>query len=366
MAEIDFIAAFYNEKQGRETLIQRLDSLNSYYLPCRAIPFSSERKPREYFVKSLSSNKIVKLIYDHNGIQLYEMSFSIFLKKELVKVKGKFFIYEHPEYENVYVAITIENNDFFTKGILSLIQNLYPTTSFTFITHDCLKSLIDEFKIINHLNHIKLTRASLRIRFEEKGKNEKIMPMIGWPNMDINDAFDWVYQNNGWFQNIQLEIIDDLQVFANISITRQGAIQTRRFFLKSFHSFVEPVCKIIHNNIAMFSKRSRRELPNQIVRPLSIDFGSGQFENVEENKKFIQCMKLLKSSSISVIHGNPYVHLSIIDYYDGSTFDLWITDSQKVYIVPQMKGTMNAIKRIINHIFDTYAEGTIKDYSISS
>jgi hypothetical protein len=60
------------------------------------------------------------------------------------------------------------------------------------------------------------------------------------------------------------------------------------------------------------------------------------------------------------------VHLSVIDYFDGSTFDLWVFDANQLIIVPQMKGSIPAIKRLVNHIFDTYAEGAIKDYQESA
>jgi len=34
-----------------------------------------------------------------------------------------------------------------------------------------------------------------------------------------------------------------------------------------------------------------------------------------------------------------------------------------IAIVPQMKGSVAAIERLVNHIFDSYAEGKIVDYS---
>jgi N-acetylmuramic acid 6-phosphate (MurNAc-6-P) etherase len=55
--------------------------------------------------------------------------------------------------------------------------------------------------------------------------------------------------------------------------------------------------------------------------------------------------------------------MAVIDYYDGSTFDLWVLNPNQLVIVPQLKGSIPAIKRLINHIFDTYAEGTIRNYT---
>jgi hypothetical protein len=134
-------------------------------------------------------------------------------------------------------------------------------------------------------------------------------------------------------------------------------------FQKVFESFVLPVCRIIYRNSEFFGNRSRKEDKDLLAKPLMIDFGTEQFAEVAENERFINSVKRFKRASTSVLHGNPYVHMSIIDYYDGSAFDLWVVNLNQLFIVPQMKGTVAAIKRLINHIFDTYAEGEIRDYS---
>lgn len=186
--------------------------------------------------------------------------------------------------------------------------------------------------------------------------------MVSWPKMDLNKAFNWVYQNNGWFQSLQFTALREKSPVAEVSITRQGVVRTDRLFSKVFNNFVLPVCKTIHENNVFFGNRSRRENLNLAARPLTIDFDIDQFSDPSENMKFIQALKRLNKSSISVLHGNPYIHLSVIDYFDGSSFDLWVLNSNQLVIVPQMKGSIISIKRLINHIFDNYSEGDIKEY----
>ena len=228
----------------------------------------------------------------------------------------------------------------------------------TFISHKKLKKLLETFQIENQFSNLIITYASLRSRLKDK----KIMPMVCWPKMDLNEAFNWVYDNNGWFQSLTFKAMRPDYAAAEISMTRQGVIRTNRMFSKVFACFVQPVCKTIHDNIEFFGNRSRRDNLNLAARPLTIDFGIDQFSDSSENIKFIQSLRRLNKASISVLHGNPYIHLSIIDYYDGSTFDLWVLNSSKLFIVPQMRGSVFSIKRLINHIFDTYAEGDIKEY----
>lgn len=363
MSKIDFITPFYHNQHDRKSFISGLDSLlNTEELYVKAIPFSCDKPPVEWFPHIKSSSRKITLVKTYEGIQLFELEHIYKEGKKEEKIKGCFFVYELQDYKEVYVCLTIESNKFFSRVLLPFIKHLYPKASMTFITHKRLKKLLEEFQIKNQFADLIITRASQRLRFEEEGKHKKIVPMVSWPDMELKEAFDWVYQNNGWFQTLQFEARRNSRVLTNVSFTRQGVIRTNRLFSEVFESFILPVCKTIHENIQIFGHRSRLENENLSAKPLMIEFETEQFIDVSDNTKFIQAMKRFKSSSISILHGNPYIHLSIIDYFDGSTFDLWVLKSNQLVIVPQMKGTILSIKRLINHIFDTYAEGRIKDY----
>lgn len=364
MNRFDFITPFYNNRHNRESLIQGIDSiLAAKSLSVRAIPFSSNKLPIEWFPQIIGGSRHALLINENEGVQLFELTYSFKDGKEEKKESGRFFIYKHPKYEKVYVALTIESSNFFRRVLLPFIQGLYPTVMMTFITHKRLRNLLEEFQATNQFTDLIITRASQRLRFEEEGKHKKVMPVVSWPDMDLTEAFNWVYQNNGWFQSLQFEVRRNSATIAEVSFTRQGIVRTNHIFSKVFEAFVLPVCKTIHENIEIFGHRSRRENSDLAAKPLVIDFGEGQFSEVSENTKFIQAMRRLKTASVSVLHGNPYICMSVIDYYDGSTFDLWVLNSNQLVIVPQMKGSIPAIKRLVNHVFDTYAEGEIKDYA---
>jgi hypothetical protein len=362
--EFDFITPFYKQRHNRDSLVRNIDSLLSSesVLSIRAIPFSCDNPPEKWFPEIPSSLRNALLIRSGEGVQLFGLTYIYKDGMEKRKESGRFFIFEHPEYKKVYVALTVESSIFFHRALLPFIRSLYPQGMMTFITHRRLRRLLEEFQITNQFKDLIITRASYRLRFEEEGKHKKIVPMVSWPDMELKEAFDWVYQNNGWFESLQFEAIKDSAVSAEVSFTREGVVRTDRLFSKIFSAFVLPVCKTIHENIEIFGHRSRRERKDLSAKPLTIDFGVAQFADVSENNKFIQAMKRLRTASTSILHGNPYIHMVVIDYFDGSSFDLWVLNPNQLVIVPQMKGSIPAIKRLINHVFDTYAEGEIKDY----
>ncbi|MDQ1350022.1 MAG: hypothetical protein QG657_323 [Acidobacteriota bacterium] len=361
--KFDYITPFYNQYHNNKSLVEGLDSLlNTSDLSVKSIPFSSDMPPVKLFPGIQGKSRQIKVLKKYDGVQLLRMTHRYKEDNELKEEEGNFFILEHPDYRNVYVLLTIESNNFFKRSILPLFDDHTPHMMMTFITHKRLKRFLEEFQEENQFSKLTITHASHRCRFNEKGKSEKVFPGISWFNMDLNEAFNWVYQNNGWFQSLQFKVKAHHFPGAEVSITRQGIVRTTRLFSKVFKSFILPVCKMIHENNEFFGNRSRRDNLNLAARPLTIDFGMDQFSESSENSKFIQSLRRLNKVSISVLHGNPYIHLSIIDYFDGSTFDLWVLNSNQLFIVPQMRGSVSSIKRLINHIFDTYAEGDIKDY----
>jgi hypothetical protein len=362
--EIDFITPFYRQQHNRDTLIKSIDSLlASEYLSIRAIPFGSDRPPLNWFPNKSSITRNISLIAANEGVQLFQLTYCFRAGDEEKKEEGHFFIYEHPEYRKVFIAITIESSNFFQRALFPFIQSLHPRAIMTFITHKRLRRLLDQFQVANQFTDLIITRASYRLRFENEGKHKKIVPMVSWPDMGLSEAFDWVYQNNGWFQSLQFEARRDHLVAAEVSFTRQGVVRTNQLLSKVFEGFVSPVCKIIHENMEIFAHRSRRDYHDLTAKPLAIDFGTVQFPDPSENARFIQAMKRLQTASVSILHGNPYIHMTVIDYYDASTFDLWVLNPSQLVIVPQLKGSIPAIKRLINHIFDTYAEGKITNYT---
>ena len=358
LSKINFITPFYSQSHDHKSLINGLDSIsNSEKIFISAIPFYSSKPPIEFFQRVRGNSRNISLIKANEDVQLYELKYSYRKGPEKKEESGRVFVYENPEYKKVYVSFTIESNKFFREALLPLIQNNHPRLIMTFIKHKKLMKLLKSFQIDNDFTDIIINRASYRLRFEDK----KIVPGINWPNMNLKDAFDWVYQNNGWFNSIHFKVLEYSTFSTDVYFTRNGIVRTNHYFLKVFKSFIIPICKIIYENIEIFGNRSRR-YNNYYAKPLAIDFGIEQFTDKSENDKFIQAMKKYKKSSISVLHGNPYIHMSVIDYLDGSTFDIWVVNSSQLVIVPQMKGSIPAIKRLINHIFDTYAEGGIKDY----
>jgi hypothetical protein len=291
-------------------------------------------------------------------VTLLELAFGV---TETDNLRGKFFILRHPTLANVFVVATLESAEFVRRALLPFVERS-SRIYLTFLRHDDLSILLNRFRETREYTDLRVVRASLVSRFGV-GQKEAVISSVSWPGLGLEGAFQYAAEQNGWFRSLTFEALRREQVFAEVSIQRNGIVKADGDFFGVYNNLVLPICDLVNNNIQQFDKRSRRDNPELAVRPLSIDFGKEQFDLVEENARFIGAMRNLKNASVSVIHGNPYISLSIVDYADGSTFDLWVLNTRELVIVPQLKSSISSIKRIISCVFDNYAEGVIKDFA---
>lgn len=355
---IDYISPFYSQKHTQDTLIRGIESLLGSHEDLRVCLFPVYIESF-YWDNLKSGNSHFKLLSKNDGIYLFDFSFHIRELEEKKRITGKLFIIENKQYKNICTVLTLGNSLFFSRGVLPYFNKAYPRASLTFITHKKLKNLLIDFRDRNNFKDLTIVRTTTYSRI-----GKKIMPSVNWPEFSLEKAFEWVADENGWFQNLKFKVGKLQAPNVEISVSRNGVIKSNGYMRLIYEFFILPISKTVYENVKFFSKRARLDNPNRNIRPLCIDFGYEQFIELEENRKFIDAMRTMKASSLSVIHSNPYVHLSIFDYFDGSSFDIWVLSREKIIIVPQLKASFQSIKRLINHIFDNYDEGDIKDYEV--
>lgn len=363
MGKFDYLSSFYAKQHSPDKIIQDVDALlASEEIDVRFIPFGCERKEIDWLDGKVIKDRSVKLKWENGLLRCYELHYKYKEQGQVRNSKGQFFILQDNQYGDAFVAFSIESSDFYRRALLPLIHSMYPIAIMTFIKHKKLRRLLDNFMISDNTSELLITRASQRLRFQENHKGRRVMPVVSWPSMSVEEAFRWVYDHNGWFESISIELKRNFRVLSNFTFTRQGILRANALVEQLFDAFVKPVCKTIHENIEFFSHRSRLDRIDLSTRPIVIEFEEDQFAELSENQRLIQSMRRMKAASISVLHGNPYVHLTILDYFDGSAFDIWVLDQQKLVIVPQLKASVAAIKRLVNHVFDDYAEGNLINY----
>jgi hypothetical protein len=131
-----------------------------------------------------------------------------------------------------------------------------------------------------------------------------------------------------------------------------------RFF---FDTIIEGMFESVVNSRKLYLDRGATSSPTGAPRPLQIIYDDQLFHDKAQNKRLVHVLKKMTDCGVSVFHGNPYLHASLLDYGTGSSFTIWITDSNAIRIIPELKASPGAFQRLCNYITEHFAEGRIEE-----
>lgn len=110
----------------------------------------------------------------------------------------------------------------------------------------------------------------------------------------------------------------------------------------------------------LLSNRQRRvneppRQPIQVVLPMPV------FRDSAATGEVIDEIKRAADLALAVMHRNPYLHLVVSDYRDGSNFDVFITQPDVIEIHPGFKASVGSLTRLAQQLSDRFAAEQIRE-----
>ncbi len=96
--------------------------------------------------------------------------------------------------------------------------------------------------------------------------------------------------------------------------------------------------------------------------PTVLRFGRRVFGCGDRNRRCAEMIAKMADSSVSLYNVDSHMHLSLVDYMDGSSYDLWAVTSDRLVIIPQIRASGASMRRLVNHVFEGMGEGSIERY----
>lgn len=146
-------------------------------------------------------------------------------------------------------------------------------------------------------------------------------------------------------------------------IARDCYFKVKGDFGRFYQYIVNVSIKMIANRLGYLEERSE-SAKERLPEPVVIRFNNPIFKEKDNNEKFIQKLEELKNISIMELHTNPYLHISLLDYDDGSSYGIWIVSENEINIIPQIRATVPSMTRLLNHIYQKVQEGETTRYAL--
>ena len=273
----------------------------------------------------------------------------------------------HVDRPAVVTLVVFKDARAFHDGIRRLVRfNRRDLVSPSLSDKRC-RHIVEAFSGAEAFDDLVVTRASVRLRREVTAEDRPgAFSSVAWPTAPLHEAFQWVWDNNGWFRTLAFAATRGHHEIGRFSLGRRGEVTATRRFSSAFRSLCVPVGETFDEDERVFGHRARRDLSFGSVRPLVIAYGKQLFSEPAGVRQFVTALRSFPHGTVSVYHGNPYLHAAILDQIDGSSTEVWVTGSDRVLLVPQMRATTWGLKRVVQHVFDTFAEGDVSDHQVAT
>jgi hypothetical protein len=240
---------------------------------------------------------------------------------------------------------TVANED----ALLRLLRLLSPNFSEAYLTSSDIRSI---FEALEERAGVKVS-VNKAVAYSHRRE--------GQISFFKNEAYHTVFnkaENEGKFVD-KVDFSLTGPHFLHGFVARNGGAKFMAGDIELFQdSILSPIAQISSNKHGVFRASSRQPGSTE-VSAIDIQFGETAFQGREDDLAFISSLDRMARSGIAVLHENPYVHVSLIDFFDGSAFDIFATSRKAVTIVPQVGASPFSLNRLCNHIFENFREGMI-------
>jgi len=290
-------------------------------------------------------------------------------RKRKVKYSGQL-AFLPSSVSGIYRIIVISDSAFWNKIASKFIEHGYPYLVRIFYRQAELKQTLFDFEqSISSKLKIAVTEMTLKekriiIGGSEK-KNKEFDSERKWTDSSLRKVFSEADERRQWFRSLRLDIMQigkDATV-ATIRVSKHGLIAQDHLYDLCNKNLFPALDKIAYAKTVLFSGRGLRERQYIPANPIAVDYTLDVFNDKKNVRKLASVIKSYPNSSKAIYHGNPYLHVSLADFIDGSSFEIWVLSPRRIILIPQVKATVPSFEKLVTHIFEKFKEGEVREYA---
>jgi len=283
------------------------------------------------------------------------------------RVSGRFVVVP-TQSDHIYLFFFVNRRRFWQFGLSHLVGSMYPRVLCPFLTQSELHQLLKDLQKAISPEALRVLEFSSKQRLPAFAR-KRFQSVREWTDLDLDVVFREAKERNVWFSSVAFDIVSERngQVEAagvRCRLSKHAYFACNGRFEVFERTLVRQLTRISSERLEFFSNRERFSTRDHAPRPLSISYEHDIFKSSDQTRKLVEAMQRLKHGTCTVLHSNPYMHLSLVDNIDFSSADMWILSQNQILIVPQLRASEGALKRIVNHVFEQFREGRISDFQI--
>lgn len=281
----------------------------------------------------------------------YQIDISRKIKRSGRRVEGSFALFAHND-TNIWTALTGHDADFFKRGLNWLIRECNPWIYEFYATSRDLESVLDIFNTsVDQELDIIVTQA---VAYSHRNQAE-----VSYKTRPYPVVFRKAREGGNYIDSLNFKAIAEKDTYLQASINRDGKTKLQGGNVDVFFNYLlEQYISYGQEKAELFTGKERQQETGE-VQEIEIQFENPVFQSIQDNKDLIKALSDLSRTNVTVYHKNPYAHISILDFNDGSSCDVFVTDPTTVSIVPSYRGSTNFLMRISDKLYQELDESSI-------
>jgi len=233
-----------------------------------------------------------------------------------------------------------------------VIRECNPRLYEFYATSRDLESVLDDFatSVDQNIDII----ATQAVAYSHRNQAE-----ISYKTRPYSIVFRKARQGGNYIDSLNFKAFSDEETVLKASLTRNGTTILQGGKVEVFFNYLlEQYTRYGDEKADLFTGKERRQETGD-VQEIEIQFEHPVFQSTQDNEDLIRALTDLSRTSVTVYHKNPYAHVSVLDFNDGSSCDVFVTDPETVSIVPSYRGSTNFLMRISDKLYQELDESTI-------
>jgi hypothetical protein len=254
---------------------------------------------------------------------------------------------EKPAHKKIWHIFTTENLDFQKNCIERMISLLRPQISRFYVNSNEIKSIFSRFE---EKRYSIIVKKAILYSHKEEGE-------ISFKKLPYFKIFNEAEESDMYVDKIEF-VIRKNRIALHGFVTREGVSKFIGGDISFFYKEFLPL-------LADYGEEKRIKLDkkeksfNFEVKPLALKFEDDIIENSSENKRIVASLQNLSRSSVFIYHLNPYLHLSLLDFIDGSSCDIFVSSPNEISVIPSYTCSISSLMRVFNQLSKDFQEGDL-------
>ena len=261
--------------------------------------------------------------------------------------------------------LTVDPKDFVWQSLFPLIARSAPRLFQPRITSSSLAKLLSSSEQAAGLDYFEVTQVSARSHLHERRRGKRFRSELMWTEESTEDVLAALRERGQWLHSVafRYRILGSAgRLRCSARFSRQCSFAMQGEFSWSYHNPLQSMIKDAAAAVRFYSNRGRTGTPRQEPRPVAIHYPDAVFHDKTKLRHLARVLHLMTRSSVSVLHANPYFRASVVDFTDGSCYDIWVLSENSIIITPQLRATSASMGRVCDHILSWFGEGTLRDH----